>query len=57
MISLRWDGLGEEPQEIEQVVTAVTSRGMSAESLGSLLDARKRLRGEWSTSGTRTDTS
>lgn len=39
-VSLRWDGVGEEPQEIEQVVTAVSSRGMSAESPGSLLKAR-----------------
>ena len=56
-ISLRWDGVGEEPQEIEQVVTAVRSRGMSAESLGSLLKARKRLGGRWTRSGNRAGTS
>lgn len=41
--SFRWAGVGEEPQEIEQAVTAVRSRGRRAESLGSLLTARKKL--------------
>lgn len=41
--SFRWDAVGEEPQEIEQAATAVRSRGRRAESLGSLLKARKRL--------------
>lgn len=54
-VSLRWDGVGEEPQEREQVVTAVSSRGPSAESLQSLLKARQTPTG-WPRSGNRADT-
>lgn len=49
--SFRWDRVGEEPQEIEQAETAVRSRRRRAESLGSLLKARKRLRGRWPRNG------